>query len=70
MVEIYRPEAKCKKCGHDNVSTHYWKEADDASTYQKWARKDSEKPLHEFLNRRCERCKFEWAEFVLNEEVK
>ena len=45
-MQPYNPTAKCPKCGHDKVETHY-------------------RPLN-VMERRCERCSYEWPERPLD----
>lgn len=55
-MKSYNPDASCPKCGHDKVGTEYVPER------QKRSPGDWREPYHEHQERRCERCRYAWAE--------
>lgn len=57
----FDPEAKCPKCGHDDVRVNHVGGYRYSCTHEA-------KPRHpetEHLDRTCQRCHFGWAEAVL-----
>lgn len=59
MMKKYDPDAKCPKCGCEDVRTFYHNERSyrhDDICYG---------VDHEHFHRTCERCKYHWVEDVL-----
>jgi len=56
----YDPNAKCPKCGHDEVRTYYCKTGQPLDSC--WLKIE-----HEHLHRACQRCHYKWLEACLEE---
>lgn len=56
----FNSEARCEKCGHDEISTHYQNGASKLDLACYWEKHDGE-----HLDRYCRRCGYGWAESVI-----
>ncbi len=56
----FNPDARCAKCGHDDISAHYDEGCSATGC-----------PRHpERIDRHCRRCHFEWSEAPLNSPMR
>ncbi len=59
----YQPEASCPMCGHEKVGTQYQSAVHprcDSECFDK-------RP--EYLERRCERCRYSWEEATIEQQA-
>ena len=59
-MKPYDPEAKCPKCGHAEVETHY----EDKANLCPWEHRNKAGNEVEHLDRYCKRCSYAWAEGI------
>ncbi len=66
-MKDFNPEAKCPKCGFDDINTQYFPRIDWISCCD-YSRTYNEKQLlKEHLKRYCTRCHFAWPENIIKE---
>ena len=58
-LPFYDPDAKCPKCGHDDISTRYVKQGRLGEPCEFYSADIRE---HEHLHRQCRRCNYKWCE--------
>lgn len=58
----YDPKAKCPKCGHDDIGTHY---ADGGYLGCLYGCPDRYRDGTEHMDRNCRRCGYLWVEAAL-----
>ena len=64
-LKPFNAKSKCPKCGSDIVSTrHRPRIEDDAEWYGREFQPIGKWPKHEFLQRTCSLCGYEWPEAV------
>lgn len=61
MMKPFDPNAKCPKCGHDNIKTAYYE--NDEHRWHGYNKLDRERSEH--LRRTCERCRYQWNELPI-----
>lgn len=63
VMEKYDPEAKCPKCGNDDISSKFYEKGkfDYYDGYHQHAE-------YSFIERHCCRCHYEWKEKPLDKE--
>ena len=62
-LPLYNPDAKCPKCGHEDIYTAFHGKGDCTFLCVGWLQVDID-----YLNRHCRRCSYGWLEAPLDQE--
>jgi len=64
-MQPFNPDAKCAKCGSDNIHSIFCVDPRYYSSCRKWPNEVREEHIH----RNCKTCRYEWLEAPLDKKV-
>ena len=65
-LKAFDAQAKCPKCGNDDIATHYHAAGDSRPLDDCWHTDIAEREHHD---RHCRRCSYEWHEGMLDHRL-
>ena len=68
-MKDFDPNAKCPKCGYEEINTNYFEKVEWVSSCDTCRTYNGKQVVKEHLKRMCTRCHFTWPENILKEKL-